>query len=107
MTRLLASLAFAWLALIAGESAASAMKIEKITSPAGIEAWLVREQTVPLTTLSYSFHGGSSQDEPDKSGTAHLAADMLDEGAGGKDALALADAIVASPSELTPELVRG
>ena len=61
------------------------MKIEKITSPSGIPAWLVREQTVPLVTLSYAFHGGSSQDEADKPGTANLAAEMLDEGAGDLD----------------------
>ena len=65
--------------------AASAMKIEKIVSPSGIEAWLVREQTVPLVALNYAFHGGSSQDEADKSGTANLAADLLDEGAGDLD----------------------
>jgi zinc protease len=35
--------------------------------------------------LSYSFHGGSSQDTPDKSGTANLTANMLDEGAGDLD----------------------
>ena len=61
------------------------MTIEKIVSPAGIEAWLVREQTVPLVALNYAFHGGSSQDEPDKAGTANLAADLLDEGAGDLD----------------------
>src|SRR5476651_1235411 len=85
MTRLMAPIAFVTLALLAGASAASAMTIEKIVSPAGIEAWLVREQTVPLVTLNYAFHGGSSQDEPDKAGTAHLTADMLDEGAGDLD----------------------
>ena len=85
MIRLSASLALAWLALMAGAPAASAMKIEKITSPSGIEAWLVHEQTVPLVTLNYAFHGGSSQDEPGKSGTAHFTADMLDEGAGDLD----------------------
>jgi zinc protease len=66
-------------------SPASAMKIEKIVSPAGIEAWLVREQTVPLVSLSFAFRGGSSQDEADKSGAANLAADTLDEGAGDLD----------------------
>ena len=85
MTRLLATMALAALALLAGAPAASAMTIEKIVSPSGIEAWLVREQTVPLVTLNYAFHGGSSQDEADKSGTANLAADLLDEGAGDLD----------------------
>jgi zinc protease len=72
-------------ASIASTGAASAMTIEKIVSPSGIEAWLVREKAVPLVTLNYAFHGGASQDEADKSGTAHLAADMLDEGAGDID----------------------
>ena len=61
------------------------MTIEKIVSPSGIEAWLVREQTVPLVALNYAFHGGSSQDEADKAGAANLAADLLDEGAGDLD----------------------
>ena len=65
--------------------AASAMQIETIVSPSGIEAWLVREQTVPLVTLNYAFHGGSSQDAADKAGIANLAADLLDEGAGELD----------------------
>jgi zinc protease len=85
MTRLLASIALGWLALLAGVPAASAMDIEKITSPAGIVAWLVREKTVPLVTLSYAFRGGSSQDEAEKSGAANFTADMLDEGAGDLD----------------------
>jgi zinc protease len=72
-------------ALIAGAGAASAMTIEKIVSPSGIQAWLVREKAVPLVTLNYAFHGGASQDEADKAGTAHLAADMLDEGGGDLD----------------------
>ncbi|MFZ0102256.1 MAG: pitrilysin family protein [Pseudolabrys sp.] len=86
MNRLVGSILCAAIALIAGASAASAMTIEKIVSPAGIEAWLVREKAVPLITLNYAFPGGSSQDEPDKSGTANLAADLLDEGAGDLDA---------------------
>jgi len=85
MNRLPAFVALAFLALLAAAPAASAMNIEKITSPSGIPAWLVREQTVPLVTLSYSFHGGSSQDDADKSGAANLATDMLDEGAGDLD----------------------
>jgi len=64
---------------------ASAVTIEKIVSPSGITAWLVREQSVPLIALNYAFHGGSAQDEADKAGTASLAADLLDEGAGNLD----------------------
>ena len=85
MTRFSAAAALAALALLAGASAASAMQIEKIVSPSGIEAWLVREQSAPLVALNFAFHGGSTQDEPEKSGTANLAADLLDEGAGDLD----------------------
>ena len=40
---------------------------------------------MPLVTLNYAFHGGATQDEADKAGTANLAADLLDEGAGDLD----------------------
>ena len=56
-----------------------------MVSPGGIEAWLVREQTVPLVALNFAFHGGSTQDPADKAGVANLAADLLDEGAGDLD----------------------
>jgi zinc protease len=85
MTRFAASIALALLALCAGASTASAVTIEQIVSPSGIHAWLVREHAVPLVALNYSFHGGSSQDDPVKTGAAHLTADMLDEGAGDLD----------------------
>jgi len=85
MIRLIASILCGLVALICGGGAVSAMTIEKIVSPSGIEAWLVREKAIPLVTLNYAFHGGATQDEADKSGTANLAADMLDEGAGDLD----------------------
>ncbi len=82
MNRFVASILCAVAALVAGAGVAPAMTIEKIVSPAGIEAWLVREKAIPLVTLNYAFHGGATQDEMDKAGTAHLAVDLLDEGAG-------------------------
>jgi zinc protease len=85
MIRFFAAFSLAAFAFVATLPAASAMNIEKIVSPAGIEAWLVREQAVPLVTLNYAFHGGSTQDPAGKAGTANLAADLLDEGAGDLD----------------------
>jgi len=86
MTRRLGLLTLATgLMLSLGAAAAPAMTIERIVSPAGIEAWLVRESSGPLVALSYSFHGGTSQDLPDKIGAANLATDLLDEGAGDLD----------------------
>lgn len=87
MIRILSFL-FCLVALGAAAENASAMTIEKIVSPSGIEAWLVHENAVPLVTLNYAFHGGASQDEADKAGTANLVADLLDEGAGELDSKA-------------------
>jgi zinc protease len=80
-----ACMIFTVAALAVVANAASAMTIEKIVSPSGIEAWLVREKSVPLITLNYAFLGGAGQDDADKDGTAHFAADLLDEGAGEMD----------------------
>ena len=68
-----AAIVFAFI-VAAFTAPAQAMTIERIVSPAGIEAWLVRESTTPLVALAYSFHGGSSQDEADKSGAASMTA---------------------------------
>jgi zinc protease len=88
MTRVFALPVLAVVALLTAAPAASAMTIEKIVSPSGIAAWLVREKTVPLVSLNYAFRGGSNQDATDKSGTANLVADLLDEGAGDLDSRA-------------------
>jgi zinc protease len=85
MMKTLASLALVAFTACGGVSSASAMTIEKITSPSGIEAWLVREQSTPLVALNYAFQGGSSQDAASRAGTANLVGDMLDEGAGDLD----------------------
>ncbi|HVV78314.1 MAG TPA: pitrilysin family protein [Pseudolabrys sp.] len=77
------ALAFAFVGL-----PAQAMTIEKIVSPTGIEAWLVRESATPLVAMAYSFHGGSAQDPDDKAGAANLASSLLDEGAGDLDSKA-------------------
>jgi zinc protease len=84
MIRWMARLAIAAVVAL-GASTAQSMTIERIVSPSGIEAWLVQDKTGPLVALSYSFHGGSSQDLADKSGAASLTANLLDEGAGDLD----------------------
>jgi len=85
MMRFLRPLCLAAFAFAVFTPAASAMTIEKIVSPSGIPAWLVREHAVPLIALNYAFHGGASQDAAGKSGTGNLAADTVDEGAGDLD----------------------
>jgi len=83
--RIFAAFTLAALAWLASVPAASAVTIERIISPSGIEAWLVRENATPLVAMNYAFHGGSTQDETDKAGTVHLVAGMVDEGAGDLD----------------------
>ena len=80
--------AVAAFASFAGVSAQAATKIERIISPGGIEAWLVREPSLPLVAIDFSFTGGSSQVKADKAGLASMVADLLDEGAGEFDARA-------------------
>lgn len=59
-----------------------AMKIQKVVSPKGIEAWLVEDHTLPLISMQFGFQGGSAQDPAGKEGLAYFVSGMLDEGAG-------------------------
>jgi zinc protease len=69
-------------------AADAASKIEAITSPGGIKAWLVREASVPVIALDYAFTGGANADPAGKPGVANMVASLLDEGAGDMDARA-------------------
>ena len=66
----------------------AATNIERIVSPGGIEAWLVRETSVPLVAIDFAFRNGSAQVPANKAGLASLMADLLDEGAGDLDSRA-------------------
>jgi len=68
---------------------AQAMRIQKVVSPGGIEAWLIEDHRVPLITVQFGFDGaGAVQDPPERAGRAHFLSGMLDEGAGDMDAQA-------------------
>jgi len=68
--------------LLIAPAVASATTIERVTSPGGIEIWLVREPTVPLIAMDFAFRGGTTQDPADKPGVASLVAATIDEGSG-------------------------
>jgi zinc protease len=74
--------AFLWLTPLA----AQAMKIERVVSPGGIEAWLVRDPALPLIAVEFAIRGSADQDPPAKPGVANMATGLLDEGAGPFDA---------------------
>ena len=75
-------------ALVFAPAPASAVKIDVVKSPGGIEAWLVQDATVPLVAISFAFRGGTSQDPADKPGVANMMSALLDEGAGPYDSRA-------------------
>ena len=67
-------------ALFAAPAAQAMTKIERVVSPGGIEAWLVREPSVPLIAMEFSFKGGANQDPSDRPGVSYMTAAALDEG---------------------------
>jgi zinc protease len=87
-------------ALTALPPSASATKIERITSPGGITAWMVFEPSVPLIALDFAFKGGATQDPPEKPGVATITAALLDEGAGNIDSKSFHERVEAKAIEL-------
>jgi zinc protease len=71
--------------LLVPAAASAAVKIERVVSPGGIEAWLVEDHSMPLIAISLAFRGGSAADPADKGGLAELVSGLLDEGAGPLD----------------------
>ncbi|MCZ8313355.1 pitrilysin family protein [Phreatobacter sp.] len=61
-------------------------RVQRVTSPGGIEAWLVRQTHLPVLALSFAMKGGTAQDPQGRAGTANMVAAMMDEGAGDLDA---------------------
>jgi zinc protease len=65
-----------------------ATEITRVTSPGGIEAWLVQEPSIPMLALEMVFRGGAALDPEGKEGLAYMLSGLLDEGAGELDSLA-------------------
>jgi zinc protease len=64
------------------------MKIERVVSPGGIEAWLVESHANPLIAIRFAFRGGATQDDEGKDGLAYFVSAMMDEGAGELNSIA-------------------
>jgi len=67
---------------LAAPRMAAAIEVERVISPGGIEAWLVRDHSNPIVTVSFAFRGGAGLDPKGKEGLANMVASTLDEGAG-------------------------
>ncbi len=72
--------------LITSTAQATVLDIEEVTSPGGITAWLVQDDSVPVIAMDFGFKGaGSVQDPKGKQGLARMLSNTLDEGAGSLD----------------------
>ena len=60
--------------------------IAPVTTPGGIEAWLVEDHSIPFMALELRFKGGASLDAEGKRGATNLMVALLEEGAGEMDA---------------------
>jgi predicted Zn-dependent peptidase len=68
-------------------------QIQKRALSNGLPVWLIESHEVPLAQVNLLVRAGSGDDPTQKPGTASLTAAMLDEGAGARSALEIADAV--------------
>ncbi|WP_352232105.1 pitrilysin family protein [Marivivens sp. LCG002] len=73
---------------VTGTAALAAIEIQEITTPSGIDLWLVEEHSIPFVALDIHFDGGSSLDLEGKRGATNLMMGLIEEGAGELDAQA-------------------
>ena len=66
--------------------------IQTWSMPNGMTVWYLEQRQAPLLSLRVVLPQGASADPTGKEGTTALMVDMLDEGAGTRDALALSEA---------------
>ncbi|KIC24184.1 MULTISPECIES: M16 family metallopeptidase [unclassified Leisingera] len=79
LLKLAAAALFAWFLAL---PAWAEIKIQEVTSPGGITAWLVEDHTIPFSALELRFRGGTSLDAPGKRGGVYLMTGLLEEGSG-------------------------
>jgi len=67
--------------------------VQKLTLANGLRVWVLEQHEVPLVQANLVVLSGASADLPGQFGAASMTAAMLDEGAAGKAALAVADGV--------------
>ncbi|MDP5086397.1 MAG: insulinase family protein [Yoonia sp.] len=82
MLRILITVCFA----LVTTTAQAEIDIKQVTSPGGINAWVVEEPAIPFIALEIRFRGSSSLDLPGKRGATNLMAALLEEGSGDMNA---------------------
>ena len=66
--------------------------VQTYTLENGVSVWHIQQDQAPLVSMQVILPRGASTDPADKAGTASMMVDMLDEGAGDRDALQISDA---------------
>ena len=83
---------------------APALKLPPIQKRAlsnGLPVWVVEMHEVPVVNIALLVRAGASADPAGGYGIAAMTADMLDEGAGSRNALDLSDAVVGLGASLS------
>jgi zinc protease len=75
--------------------------IQKRTLANGLPVWIVEMHEVPVADITVIVKAGAGADPTGKFGLANFTAAMLDEGAGSRDALSIADAVDLLGASLT------
>ena len=78
MFRMLIALFFS----VAATAATAEIDIKEVTSPGGIDAWVVEEPSIPFVAVEIRFRGGASLDRPGKRGAVNLMSGLIEEGSG-------------------------
>ncbi|MCC5986817.1 MAG: insulinase family protein [Pararhodobacter sp.] len=91
-TRLNTAAASVLVLLLAATPLRAEIDITPVTSPGGIEAWLVEEPSIPFVAIEISFEGGTVLDPQGAEGSVALMTALLSEGAGELDAQGFAAA---------------
>ncbi len=95
MMRFVFSLILAILAL----PARAEIEIKELTTPGGINAWLVEEHSIPFVAIELRFRGGASLDPDAKRGVTNLMTALLEEGTGELDSQGFARAVESLAAE--------
>jgi len=74
---------------------------ERVTLANGAEVMLMPKRDTPLVALNVVVRGGALADPPGREGTAALVADLVQKGAGSRDAAQFAEAIEGAGGELS------
>jgi zinc protease len=78
--------------LLAALPARAEIEVREITTPGGLDAWLVEDHSIPFVVLELRFRGGGSLDPEGQRGVTNLMVGLLEEGAAEMDAQGFARA---------------